>query len=401
MGYQTLTPFGRTVDRAIVARMATLSGTDGPAPSHPDKWTLLRDVATARVRLGISDRQISVLQALLSFRKGSELKPDETDDAATMIVHPSNATLSDRLNGMPDSTLRRHIAALVAAGLISRRDSPNGKRYVRRYRDGERDAFGLDLAPLAYRAAEIAALADEVRTEEDCLDRLRRTVSLMRRDLAGLVEYGSTARPDLDLWSDLLAVAVDVAKRLRRRPDLIDLEAARNLLDRALCSARDILEPEEVSGTDRHPGRHHQNSKPDLPDLELRREPAKAEAVGPDLMDAPVEAEHRSSPAMPLPVVISACPTVLDYTTAPIRHWHDLVAAAERIRPMMGISPSAWSEACEAMGVEEAAVTVVGILERFEKISSPGGYLRSLSAKASLGKFSTGPMIMSLLRSAA
>jgi replication initiation protein RepC len=50
------------------------------------------------------------------------------------------------------------------------------------------------------------------------------------------------------------------------------------------------------------------------------------------------------------------------------------------------------------MGPEEAAVVVVAMLDRFAEIRSPGGYLRSLSAKAKLGEFSCGPMIMALMR---
>ena len=55
---------------------------------------------------------------------------------------------------MSEPTLRRHLAALVEAGLIIRRDSPNGKRYARRVDEEVAQAFGFDLAPLVARAAE-------------------------------------------------------------------------------------------------------------------------------------------------------------------------------------------------------------------------------------------------------
>ncbi len=115
-----------------------------PAPLHVDKWVILREIGVARRHFGVNDRQLVLLQALLGLRKDSALR---LDDPSGLIVHPSNDTLSARLNGMPCSTLRRHLAALVDAGLIARRDSPNGKRDVRRYRDGARDVFGFDLSP--------------------------------------------------------------------------------------------------------------------------------------------------------------------------------------------------------------------------------------------------------------
>jgi replication initiation protein RepC len=68
---------------------------------------------------------------------------------------------------------------------------------------------------------------------------------------------------------------------------------------------------------------------------------------------------------------------------------------------MLGISPSAWQDACVAMGPEEASVVLLAMLERFEEIRSPGGYLRSLTAKAEQGAFSCGPMVMALMRNQA
>lgn len=65
---------------------------------------------------------------------------------------------------------------------------------------------------------------------------------------------------------------------------------------------------------------------------------------------------------------------------------------------MLGISPSAWTEARRQMGPEQAAVVVISMLERLTAIHSPGGYLRALTAKAAAGRFSCGPMVLALLR---
>lgn len=90
-----------------------------------------------------------------------------------MVVFPSNKAICERLNGMPCSTMRRHLARLVEARLLMRRDSPNGKRYVRK-RGEDRVAFGFDLSPLYCRAEEIARAAEAVREAEDRVRRLRR-----------------------------------------------------------------------------------------------------------------------------------------------------------------------------------------------------------------------------------
>ncbi len=92
---------------------------------------------------------------------------------------------------MPPSTLRRHLAALVDAGLIIRRDSPNGKRYARKGREGEIGlAFGFDLSPLVARAEEFEALAEEVEAEERAFKLARERITLCRRDIAKMIATG-------------------------------------------------------------------------------------------------------------------------------------------------------------------------------------------------------------------
>ncbi len=90
---------------------------------------------------------------------------------------------------MAPATLRRHLAMLVEAGLILRRDSPNGKRFARRGQGGAiEDAFGFDLTPLIARAAEIENLAEEVRAENRAIALLRERITLIRRDIGKMIE---------------------------------------------------------------------------------------------------------------------------------------------------------------------------------------------------------------------
>src|SRR5688572_10637875 len=118
----TTTPFGRRpVSHAMLEAQA--AARDCPAMQVADKWKLFRTITEARPALGVSDRSLAVLHALLSFHKPSEL-----DSESNLVVFPSNRELSMRAHGMAPVTLRRHLAALVEAGLIIRRDSPNGKR---------------------------------------------------------------------------------------------------------------------------------------------------------------------------------------------------------------------------------------------------------------------------------
>src|ERR1700761_6873258 len=147
------TPFGR---RALtLAHVATqIAVSNRPPDKVVHKWQIFRAICTARPRLGVSERALSVLNALLTFHPETALTGE--DD---LIVFPSNHQLSRRAHGMPASTLRRHLAVLVDAGLIVRRDSPNGKRYARKGDAGEIElAFGFDLSPLVVRSEEFEGL---------------------------------------------------------------------------------------------------------------------------------------------------------------------------------------------------------------------------------------------------
>jgi replication initiation protein RepC len=78
--------------------------------------------------------------------------------------------------------------------------------------------------------------------------------------------------------------------------------------------------------------------------------------------------------------------------------WRDLMAAAVVVRSMLGVSPSAYEQACEIMGAENAATVMACVLERAGHITSAGGYLRDLTRRAEKGEFAIGPMLMALAR---
>ena len=402
MDYTPVTPFRRPINAAILQYQAAAQQ-DLP-PSGVNKWEALRELAAARIAFGLSDRDLSVLQALVSFHQATIVGGNHSET----VVHPSNKAICERLNGMPCSTMRRHLANLVQTGFIVRRDSPNGKRYARRYGD-EKIAFGFDLAPLAQRFVEVCEAAEAVRAAEERYKRLRSTVSLMRRDLAGLVDYGRSLRPDRAIWDQASDLCVLTARDLRRKLDFAELQQIESALSEALNAIRDLLEPaqsQDMSTNEVTNEQHYQNSNKDSYDFEPRLEKAQGEGsvsdpatalVAEGGTDEPVSVDN-NLPRIPLGLVLAACSEYRTYAERPVRHWHDLVRVADVIRPMMGVSPSAWDEAKQYMGPETASVVILAMLERFGDIRSPGGYLRSLSAKAALGEFSCGPMIMALMR---
>jgi replication initiation protein RepC len=115
------------------------------------------------------------------------------------------------------------------------------------------------------------------------------------------------------------------------------------------------------------------------------------------VLDA-VEKETGIKP-FPLGMVLSACPEIQNYGPAStIGSWRELMAAAVVVRSMLGVSPSAYEEACAVMGPENAATVIACILERAGHINSAGGYLRDLTRRAERGEFSLGPVLMAQMR---
>lgn len=385
------TPFGaRPMSLALLAAQRE-SRKNLPEVKAVDKWQLYKNLCEGKTVIGVSDRSLAVLSALLSFYPDSELSEE-----GGLIVFPSNKQLSLRAHGMPDPTLRRHLAALLTAGLLLRRDSPNGKRYAHKGRAGDiEEAFGFSLAPLLVRADEIAAAAEQVRAENAALRLTRERVTLQRRDIYKLIEVAfeeGLAGNWKTLWSRFRAVVDTIPRRAnlgQLEAILAELSVIREEVDNTLnCNDND----EFISGNDAHSDRQQSESNPDS---HFEFEPALEKSWG-----TAERGRKTIEPAkgFPLGLVLKACPDIEEYAAGGISNWRDLMATAAQVRGYLGISPSAYADALEVIGQENTAVVIACILQRAQHIHSAGGYLRSLTDKATAGEFSVGPMLMAALK---
>ena len=476
------TPFGRRpvslgqiaaqmqAGRAIEA--AGKLGSNQPAAVN--KWALFRTLTQVKERLGVSDRTLSVLNALLSFQQETALSlpwpcaaggrrageganragqggAEEAAEAAAgggcdLVVFPSNRALCLRAHGMAETTLRRHLAALVEAGLIIRRDSPNGKRYARKDVSGAArfsDAFGFDLTPLVTRADEFEAMAEELRREARALRLLKERISLCRRDVAKLIACGLDEGFE-GPWEAFRQRFMGLATPLRRIKAGGQFEALAGELAKLRGNVAKTLEShinsQNTDANDNHIERHESNTNTQYPtELEpaSNKDRVKVDAKTAERKTADAktglqgENTGENSPAArqtwPLGMVLEACPDVRDYAPGgSIRSWPEFLAGVRLLRPMLGISPDAWREAVAVLGEPDAAIAVAAILQRSEHsseavrgpreapgktpdqpaiavngspaVKSPGGYLRALTEKARAGEFALGPLLMALSR---
>ena len=392
------TPFGRrSLTLAHVASQAVAKARPSEMAVH--KWQVFRAICAAKTRVGVSERALAVLDALLSFH------PETMLSGEGLVVFPSNQQLALRAHGMAPATLRRHLASLVDCGLVIRRDSPNGKRFARKGQGGAIEmAFGFDLGPLVARAEEFDAWAEEVREEGRALRLARERITLCRRDIAKMidtaVEEGVSTAPagqGRSSWPEIHATYRGIVGRIPRTATHAELEPIADeltvLADEILSLLETHLKTKNLSANESQNERHIQNSNPqNLTDLE----PGFQESQGakPEPSPEPVRPPRQD---FPLRIVLDACPDILDYAKGGIANWRDFLAIAVVVRSMLGISPSAWEAAKFAMGEIPAAIVVAAILQKGTAVTSAGGYLRELTRKAGDGEFTIGPMLMALI----
>ena len=384
------TPFGRrSVSLALLAAQNTAR--EIPEGKAVDKWQAYRDLCEGKSVFGVTDRSLAVLAALLSFYPDTELSEENG-----LVVFPSNRQLILRAHGMSEPTLRRHLAALVDCGLVIRRDSPNGKRYARKSRGGDlEEAFGFSLAPMLARADEFSEAAERVRAANRAVRLMRERITLHRRDITKLIEAAVEEDVSGDwggLWRRFRAIVDAIPRRATTadlEPIVADLAVLREEVDMLLNSHMNVENP---IGNDAHDERQQSNSNTnDLTEFEPASEKSRVDAV-------PIRRPQEPPKGYPLGFVLKACPEIADYAPDGIGSWSDFMATAAQVRGYLGISPSAYADALEVMGQENAAIVIACILQRARHISSAGGYLRALTDKAREGEFTIGPMLMAALK---
>lgn len=337
-----------------------------------DKWDVLNQLTKAATHFELSHRTLTVLKALLTFLPGRDLTP-----GPKAIVFPANATLSDRLHGMPESTLRRHLAKLVQSGIVSRHDSPNRKRYARKIGANVEVAYGFDLSPLATHSDVInnAAQDAEIKAQEIAVERDRLLALRLK-----LIEDEN----------DHTALLQRVHSILRRKPDLDLLRDTIQAVTAQINPTQIVSRPtDKLSASDSQNERHIQDSVDK--DLDSEGTDAKQSAQP----SASTKLSEKGQ-GVTLSQVLDVCQEFKNFYPEKVRDWNALINIGDRTAPMLGIDYPVMAQAKKAMGLECAAIAIMCILERFKQIKSPGAYLRRLTQMAEQGQFSIVPMLNAL-----
>ena len=170
----------------------------------PNPYELLGPVRVLRKELGLTANDLAVLTALISFLPRKEREIQDSQRLTLTVVFPSNASLSERANGLDERTLRRSLGRLSAAELIERKNSANGKRFPLRYGGVIRDAFGIDLEPLIQRYGSLETQALQLTEERERLRSLKAEALALRASLLQQTRFDEAKLSTLNMIRNVL-----------------------------------------------------------------------------------------------------------------------------------------------------------------------------------------------------
>ncbi len=410
-----------------------LASTWGAETAVPKSRAVLAFTHAASL-LGLSSQSIELMNKLFSFSMERDW-----NGKTRPLVWPDNERLLAQVS-YKLATIKRCLRQLSENGLISFKDSPNGKRYGKRNEANDIvlvSTYGIDLSPVGIRVAELETLADRDEAIRQEIRQLSRRWTCSKCKLECILD----AAEDFHLqgpWHDC-SVELDRLIEIRRGRCSVErlrdiCDAILHVLERASTAysaaidgshgsdgnshhlTNDELNPKEVNSEP-----HIQNTKQNL-DHSLYNNRRSASAKQHQIFEAgsassqkaqkkPVAAGANVQPLQHDPafdntdlnLVLEACPEFSNWGIRQIRDWRDLIDRAGQMRPMMGISPDAWSQARAELGDHMSGVAIAIIYQKYSanEVREPGGYLRRMTERHREGQLRLDLTLWSLKQTAA
>lgn len=415
----------RKVTPGILAS-AVLSQQEGrPVVTKQDLSLVLKRVAPA---LGIDGTSYHVLDILLGLVQAEDFKAGRRP-----VVAISNQRLSEYTSRHP-RTVIRCLKRLVEAGILAYRDSPTGRRYVQKDNaSGHIEAYGLDFTPACVNLERFRATADAFQAQIKADQAARRELTRLARAIAdldeaceGLEGFRACAQTILEerhtllgfrlermraLYQDALdSAASDHASFSENMSSTGDIpvtslfitnrpDSSKSNINRTRPNGREIntktdngsavemaLEKEPCGDPAREQQKLRQAARPQGAGRETQRETQRDRLQG----RAQGASHHGLLDDVSAGLVESACSELQAVIRHKLTSWPAICEAAEEIRVLIGVSPSAYAQAVEQQGRYVAAACLAVVAEKAlrdpEQISRPGGYFRAMIERAGEGR---------------
>lgn len=364
--------------------------------------------------LGLASTAYHVLDILLGLSK-----PEDWKGGNRPVVAISNEKLAAYV-GRSERTVIRAIKQLVEAQVLAYRDSSTGRRWVHRNDTGEITyAYGLDFTPARVRYHEIKKLADEWQAKLNADREARRSVTKVSRAIVDIVE--ATDDVDLSDFHDQMMAILESTMTVQKKA--ADLQNLYDLLVEALN--KDWKNKDQPAKNENMSSEYDTdvtplfntssqdsclNKRPSANAEEQFNKPnaAYGDEIAPEREQAerggaktPLDREQKrpkgrfsdhsgTLDSVSISLLESACTAVQSDFGLSFDSWPELLSAAEVLRLGIGLSETAYADACGKLGRQTATAILAVVAEKAlrdpNKISSPGGYFRACCDRAAEGK---------------
>ena len=328
------------------------------------------------------------------------------------VVWPSNAALADRV-GVDVRSIQVHLRRLVELGLITHSDSATRKRFGTRVNNQIVQASGINLSPLLIRRQQFLDLATTHQAEVAERKKLAQLISETRIKVIRLIAGGQAMNLP-GPWDELSAkfaklgeqygmalsrptrtVKASLADLHTLLASLITIEVSAQSAWNRHLDAAELSETSSPTGDETfthnsdmiHRKRSSLNQRAAEGDTGIGAAPPSFEPET-KLVQKKISAASPGSatavPALDLDLIRRACPSLSSYYPDAFSSLEKLGLSIQQLRRLLGISGSLWAQAQRSLGSYEASLSLLVILQGHEdgRISSPGGYLHSLVARA-------------------
>ncbi len=362
--------------------------------------------------LGLNPRIVHAIDWLFTFTQ-----PQDWCEGSRPVVWPS-AALQRGAFGIGVTQAKAINRQLVELGLVTMKDSPNGKRYGRRDRQGRLvEAYGFDLSPLFTRMAEFTAMAEQGRALRERMHHLRRRATIARNGLLQILETAAEQGFTDASWRTCELEGRALARSLRTVERVEEMEIGVASLERRQREARERLEMQlaaavklvqgavdsDPKGPENRPHTYnYKTSSHSLKENVMASEGSKSGGGNTDLQPpAPVwprgEQKGQGTQAgrtdtgtvmrIKPDELVRLAPRLRPYLRTASPAWPEIVEAADWLRHDLGVSKPLWGDACFAMGREQAAIALAIVSAKPEGhfTASPGSYFHGMVKRAEAG----------------
>jgi hypothetical protein len=380
-----------------------------------DRYDLLLLVKRAGKLAGFTPRMIQLLDYYMAYTRQVDW-----EEGSRPIVYQSLSKTAIDL-GISERWVQKIECQLFSVGSVAWNDSGNHRRYGQRDPETGRIlyAFGVDLTPLAYLREELERKLAEKQRYDAAWMEIKRQISWHRRQIRALIaewsaEEGACALSIRSFDRRYNEIAIQIRTHL-------DLEALKSLLARhkslysALIAEMGVGAPEPVQRppvalkTEKSTPRsvpafaHYKSTTQESFDKSNTSSPKdrgfQESVADPSLLPDPVQSSGMEH--VRLGMAIEAASEQLAIYLPKNPGWPDLIEAATRLRPELGVSQASWGDACRLLGRTGAAlcllVTDQAALRSENAVRQPAAYFRGMVNRARVGELRLHSSIFGLL----